>query len=464
MSVGFLRDSFSSQKLKKLKRELTVCENKDPYKDKPTSYKVYEETDKEIYIPLGQWQQYFSKFPYLLSDYDKIDVKFIYNLYTKDTDHRKRDQDVVVKQALRKLNSHHSVLIAPFTGFGKTSISIYLMTKLKLKTAIVCFSTVIRNQWCKEIDKFTGGKCKVQMVDKHLDPDADVYIFGAVKSPRREDLVDIGLVIVDEIHMSSVRIFTSVLLKFTPLYLIGLSATPDRKDGLHRLFNLYFGPRKNFIVRKEVKNFEVIKYKTSYTPEIEYIVVRGRVIPNWNKIISSIEEKPERHQEIADIAINHPEEKIIILCNRVVQTKGIYDILCSEGESVDILCGTKKKWDKECRILVAGIKKGGTGLDDPSLTMMILASDMTDARQCEGRIRTTNNIVYDIVDNFKSFEKHWNMREKWYISRGADIKYMNPHENILEQRIEKQGIRKKSYNKSENTKSYGGASRFFLDK
>ena len=80
---------------------------------------------------------------------------------------------------------------------------------------------------------------------------------------------------------------------------------------------------------------------------------------------------------------------------------------------------------------MTGINKGGTGLDDVSLDMLILTVSVQDVRQCEGRIRTTNNIVYDVVDNFPTLEKHWNKREEWYISRGATIvKDEDPHMNV----------------------------------
>ena len=71
--------------------------------------------------------------------------------------------------------------------------------------------------------------------------------------------------------------------------------------------------------------------------------------------------------------------------------------------------------------MVAGTKKGGVGLNDPTLTMLILASSTRDVRQFEGRIRTADNLIYDIVDNNQTLEKHWNERESWYEERGATI-------------------------------------------
>ena len=91
-------------------------------------------------------------------------------------------------------------------------------------------------------------------VNIKLDPTADVYIVGIRKASmmKNEDFVNIGTVIIDEAHIATVTAFTQTLLKFQPRYLIGLSATPDRpSDGLHSIFNFYFGPTKDFIIRRE---------------------------------------------------------------------------------------------------------------------------------------------------------------------------------------------------------------------
>ena len=95
-------------------------------------------------------------------------------------------------------------------------------------------------------------------------------------------------------------------------------------------------------------------------------------------------------------------------------------ILKDFEEDVDYRAETKKTHDENVRILVGTTGKLGVGYDSQR-TILIMACDVTDIRQNEGRIRADNNIVYDLVDNFSTFEKHWKLREKWYRARGADI-------------------------------------------
>jgi superfamily II DNA or RNA helicase len=232
-------------------------------------------------------------------------------------------------------------------------------------------------------------------------------------------LRDIGFVIVDEAHVATLLTFTNTLLKFCPKYLLGLSATPKRPDGLHRIFPLYFGTE--YVVRFETKNFNVIKVETPFKPKIEHHFVNGRAVMNWSVVINSLSTNEERQNLAVSLAIKHADQRIMILCNRVEQCIDIYNKLLSKKQHTEILVGKTKKWDKSCRILVAGTKKAGVGFNDPTLTMLILLSDTKDVAQFEGRIRTTDNIIYDIVDDNKTLENHWETRKKWYEKRGATI-------------------------------------------
>ena len=324
-----------------------------------------------------------------------------------------------------EIDGNRRFLLGSHMVTHNTTLGTYLMCWSKLKTIVMVHNDTLKGQWRDEITKFTGGQARVQIIQgrKPLDPDADVYIVGVQKAKtlEREDLIDIGMVIVDEAHICTSTAFTKSLLRFQPMYLVGLSATPDRVDGLHSLLYLYFGSSKEFIVREEVKDFTVVKYQTNYKPEVSYTVVRGKTTLAWTNMMTSLSVIEKRWKEIAELALAHPDNKIIVLCDRQSLAENIYKYLIEKGDSAELLIGNKKKWDRTKRVLVAGVKKGGVGLNDESLDMLILAADMKDVRQCEGRIRTTGNTVYDIVDDYSTLENHWNKRERWYLKRGATI-------------------------------------------
>jgi len=465
MSFELELSSLSKEERTDVLKTFTIKGSKTQYEPNPPRYDCFlaDSEENKLYLPLGMRKKYIEKLKinnFTEKKYPKMNegAKFVKELFTIDTDpkKRKRDQDVVAKLALERLKINNTVFIACFTGYGKMGMGIYFSLVLGLKTLIMSHLKIVREQWGEEYISFTDNTVKIQYLkgkNAKLNPTADVYIVGINKASKmdKEDFENIGTVIIDEAHIATITAFTKSLFKFQPKYLIGLSATPDRSDGLHSIFKLYFGSPSDFIIRKEIKNFTVYKYQTKFKPDIEYTTVRGRVTVNWNSVIKSIEENAERWELIANIVAKHPNEKIIILCNRNCLSIGIYNLLIERGEKAALLIQnkTKPKEEENIRVIVAGFKKGGAGLNDPNLTMAIIASDTQDVRQYEGRIRTTDNIIYHLVDNYKTFENHYIECEKWYLDKGATIEILGVEHDIKNKKIGTNYLAKKYENSKE---------------
>lgn len=425
MSVSIPFESLSDEIKQYLKSTCQLKEKASGYKRDRALHKAYkiDRENKVVNAPFYLWKEIFDEFPNDITP--DINVMYKTKLLTKETDPmgRNRDQDVVAAEGLKKLKKDRCVFFALHTGFGKTRTAIYCFTKLKKKALILCHLSDLHEQWKKEIENNTDAKVQIITGDKPIDPDADVYIMGIIKGKKytmKDFPIPPGLVVIDEAHLVTISAFTDTLLNFQPEFLIGLSATPDRTDGMHDIFQLYFGPSKTFIFRKETKSFTVIKYNTPFVPFLDYTRVNGRIVTDWGKILASIEGSEERQQYIVDRIKKYPNECILVLCNRLCNTLGIYEKIKEFEPKTDYYCSKHQKWDKSSRILVAGIKKGGTGMDHP-FTMLVMASDVKDVRQYEGRIRKTDNVILDFVDDNPSCEKHWKLREDWYINKGGTI-------------------------------------------
>lgn len=442
MSIAISLSSISPELKKEITKACILKPAKSQYDDDPapvTCFAVNVDEDS-VYIPLGTWRHFLDDFP--IQRYRKTNVKCKKKLLTLETDPKKyRDQDVIFQEALEHLKREHTVFLALATGCGKTSLGNYFTGYLKLPTLILSHLDSVSEQWEKEFKDFSNAKVQRIKGNKPIDPTADVYICGVLKAKtlKREDVSHIGLVIFDEAHIATITAFSNSLLKFQPKYVIGLSATPVRADGMQKLLTMYFGPKDNFIIRREIKNFTVYKVETPYQPEIKYQMVKGRMTPNWTHITNTIAYNTERHNYIAKLCIKHKDHRILVLSDRTEQSQAIYDLLIQAEESVQLIIGTKKvkKITDEklkSRIIVGASKKVGTGFDDPTLTMLILASDCKNVAQWEGRIRTIDNIIYDLVDDYRTFENHWEkFREPWFIERGATVKVIC----LRERRIEK---------------------------
>jgi superfamily II DNA or RNA helicase len=287
-----------------------------------------------------------------------------------------------------------------------------------------------------------------------LDPAADVYILGVEKANHidKDEFRDIGLVIYDEAHVATITACTSTLLKFKPRYLIGLSATPDRGDGMEKVMEPYFGPVEGaetlYIVRCEKKPFTIVKIETAFEPEVSHMILFGKKVLDWTSVKKSLEYNKERWEFIVEQVMKAPEigntesedigkGKIMIISWSVCQSEGVSKLLQQRGVRVAKLFGSDVKnypgMSKEKReiakandlcnatVIVGGLKKASVGFNDPDLTSAYIISDIGDVRQAEGRIRAKNCIIYDFVDNFRLLETHWKIRKDWYMSRGATI-------------------------------------------
>lgn len=408
---------------KQILSDLTIKIESDKYAaNAPPTYiypfDIYEENKKDYaYIPFA-YGNTCKGGPFSRPEKDKLQsTSYNFEGSLRDT------QKDVKKEAIEHLNKNGSTIISAYPGFGKTSISIYIASKIKLKTFIICHRIVLINQWEESIKKFCPD-ATVQILDStSKKEDCDFYIMNAINVSKRprNDFIDIGLVIVDEIHCIMSEILSKCLCYLTPRFLIGLSATPYREDGLNILLDLYFGTLK--IYKKLHRKHSVYKISTSFTPKME-TGANGRV--NWGTVLESQASNLGRNEMIINIVKYFPKRVFLILCKRVDQARFLVKRLKEEGEDVTSLIGNQQEFEKSSRILIGTTLKTGTGFDHPRLDTMILAGDVQAYYiQALGRIMRTQDgvpIVFDIVDKNPILEKHYKVRKNVYIEHGGVIK------------------------------------------
>jgi superfamily II DNA or RNA helicase len=366
-------------------------------------YRVYKLYKDSICLPISFARQQF-KTPTVL--YPRINIKcsILPKSYQID----------VITETLDLLNKGDNVILNVYTGFGKTATSIYLISRLQMKTVIIVFNKTIRQQWKEEINRFcTNVKAEINS----LDVTNDILIVGPKKASQIKSK-DIGIVIIDEMHICTETIFLTSLFNFQPKHLIGLSATIDRPDNLHSIFSLFFSV---IIHRQKVKDFTVYKIKTQFQPDIEYIRYRGEDRIDWNLVTNSLACNKERIQLIVKLTQQFKDRKILILCSRISIINSLFEQI-KKIDSTDTISENKTKYNEKARVLIGSMKKVGVGFNNTNIDMLIMASDCKDCRQFEGRIRVDNNIIVDIVDDHPVLERHWQLRRQWYVKRGAKIR------------------------------------------
>jgi len=239
--------------LQDIKKELNVrpVVNGD-YGFPPPPFKVYKSAKTGICVPRFYGTSKFGE-----PDQDKrpeptkIDTRFSGKL--RDATHQNEAFAAAIKAG-------HGVLSLP-CGFGKTTVSLAIASKLGYRTMIVVHKQFLADQWRERIQQFCPGATIGVVQQNKKEVNCDFVIAMLQSLSQREyifsDFESIGTVIVDEAHHICAQTFSQSLFKMCPKHIFGLSATPERKDGLTKILHWFMGPTFFAVERKNQEQVEV---------------------------------------------------------------------------------------------------------------------------------------------------------------------------------------------------------------
>jgi len=420
MSIYIHCNQLTVEDEEKILKEVRVTKTENSYNPR-TGFKK-KETEINAFYQYSELNCYYVPFHWALNNlsskrydrdtFDTIEIPFTSTL--------RNIQLEIKNECIKRLNQHGCLLISLYPGAGKTCLAIFLASKIKLKTLIVCHRIILMEQWRDSIKRFTGENTKIEIlkVGKKYNENADFFIVNAqnMKKLGRDVFKKVGFVIVDEIHAIMAESLSESMFYVSPRYLLGLSATPTRPDGMDGLLDFYFG--KDNMIKKELYHKHIV-YQVDTGIEYEETT-------NWNALISSQCLHQERNELIVDIILKHSDRHFLVLCKRVQQASFIYDCLIEKKENVSLMIEDTNTFDPTSRIIVASLQKCGVGFSHDLLDALVIASDMEEYFiQYLARVMRTEEvepIVFDLVDNHKGLKKHFGQRKKVYIKSGGIIK------------------------------------------
>jgi len=332
-------------------------------------------------------------------------------------------QENVATEAIEYLNKNSSTILALYTGGGKTFTACYLACKIRLKTLIIINRVVLIKQWKETIEK-ASPLSEIQVIHaKTKLKDADFYIINAINVYKKgkDFFKGIGCVIADEVHLLATKVLSQAFFYVYPRYLIGLSATPYRSDGMNDFLFSFFG--KDIIYRKLYRKHIVYKIKTNLKPEFT-IAKNGKI--DWNSLLNWQANCKKRNQQIINLVSKYSDRVFLILCKRIAQVEILQQAFENLGKTVTILIGGKKTFNENAHILIGTVQKCGVGFDHPKLDTLLIASDLLEYFiQYLGRVfrtETVEPIIFDFVDEHSILYKHYLTRRKVYIQHGGIVK------------------------------------------
>jgi superfamily II DNA or RNA helicase len=310
------------------------------------------------------------------------------------------------------------VLVGP-CGSGKTTMGLEVIRHFGVRTLVLVHTNALLDQWNGAIKALLGewGVANVTV--------CTVQSLWATESRPAKPLPSHGMLMVDECHTAPSRCFSELVSRSKARFRYGLTATPDRDDGLDLTWQ--FGPIRHTVDRVEIK-------EAGHTVTPRYEVMKTGCSPNvptrWNRVerkpqldftalVSLLANDDSRTDLVAGLALREANagHVVMVLTTRVEHAEAIADRLFVDGDEVaHIVHGKVKGAERErrledvregrVRILIA-TQLADMGLDLPVLDRLILAlPGKSEGRTIQrvGRIMRPapgkgQPVVYDIVDN-----------------------------------------------------------------
>lgn len=423
------------------------------------SFTIYKQSSSKFYVPRNYGIKKFgqpgkNKIP----EPEKIDCAFAGEL----RDYQKK----VITSWRRSANEcGGGGIVAIRPGGGKTVIAIGLMAELGLKTLVLVHNTDLYNQWIERLKTFLptarlgGIKAKVCNVSEK---DIVIGSIPSLSNPKKdheypaEMLQQFGLLIVDECHHIGARSFSRCLQKIQPRYVLGLSATPHRQDGLTRVIKYYLGDicfddtniektalekSLEHIPDAEVRLYNYKCYDQSYCRP----VMNFRKKPDCSRMITNIVNYKVRNDFVLSLLPDLVAEgrNILLITERrdhvaYFLEKILENNIATCGPYVgstkqEILEESKKK-----QILVGTYQMTGEGFDCAKLDTLVLATPKKSLRQIAGRImrkekhkRERLPLIIDIIDEFSIYKNWSRLRKAFYnYSNYKQIEYNVIADNV----------------------------------
>ena len=287
------------------------------------------------------------------------------------------------------------------------------------------------------LPKARVGRIQGQIIDIE---DKDIVI-GMLQSLSMKEYPSsvfdsFGFTIIDEVHHISSQTFSNALFKIVTKYMLGLSATMNRKDGTTRVFKMFLGDVIFKGKRDEEHNVIVkaIEYHVD-DDDFNHVITDFRGNVSYSSMISKLCEYNRRSEFIIKVVVNllndNPKQQIIILAHNRNLIKYLHDAIhhrniATVGYYVGGMKEAALKESENKQVIIATYSMASEGLDIKSLTTLIMATPKTDIQQSVGRILREKHgqpIVVDIIDSHEPFKNQWKKRRAFYMKEKYKIMY-----------------------------------------
>jgi superfamily II DNA or RNA helicase len=311
-------------------------------------------------------------------------------------------------------------LICVPCGYGKTFMAIWLACQMRRRFLVVVHQEFLMEQWRKELEGSVPGIRigRLQGPKAQLGPEYDCCICMLQTVASRDwpadTFRDFGFAIFDECHHLGAEHFSRALMSIQVRNMLGLSATPDRLDGLDNVFLWYLGPVRYQIRVRDPDESVVVRVLRFTSADSEYADTptdcRGEI--SRPRLCNQLAAYAPRTRAICDELQKALAEgrKLLVLSDRRGHLEAFEAEFRARGfTSIGYYVGGMKAAARDeaatRQIVLGTFTLAAEGMNVRDLNTVALVTPKSRIEQAVGRIfrlkkeeRTFQPLIYDIID------------------------------------------------------------------
>lgn len=458
---GIRKDCLTKDQQSELRKKLTKTPRTLPGFPEAESFEIFFQSETRYYVPRFWGIEHFGE-----PDGDvrtkgvdlPPDLKFNKTL---------RPNQIPIVEAFRAGGSNGLICVP--CGVGKTFMAIHEAMRIGKRFLILVHQEFLADQWEQEliasvpgirVGRVQGSLCQTGIIDapkftvaeiksriKTHDPERKVnnkkrdellkilYEYEPRLEPKEGNEYDcticliqtiagrswpsdtfsrFGLTISDECHHLAAAYFCKALIYVQTYFMLGLSATPNRADGLEEIFKLFIGPiRYQIQVREPDTTVEVrvIRFESS-DPAYSTVHYDFKGNPNRARLCNQIAEHKPRTKLLCDEmeVILREGRKLLVLSDRREHLAEFETDLGSRGfTSIGYYVGgmtpEARALSATKQIILATFMLASEGMNIKDLNTALLATPKSNIEQAVGRIfrllpeeRVFFPVIYEVDD------------------------------------------------------------------
>ena len=367
----------------------------------PKFIRNFEEEEKYLKLPRGVLNAFIKickknnikftlddKRVYIKASFPKVKYKL------------REEQNQAIEKIIKK---DFSICVAP-PGFGKTLIGSKMIELRASNTLVLVNKNMLLDQWIQRfVDYFEMEKKDIGFLGKgknKLNSKLDIATMQSLKN-QPELIKNYSFIIVDECHHIPAVTFELIIKQFCGKYLLGLSATPNRKDGLEPILFQQLGNISYEYKKKRTHTHKLKIINSDFSSEGD----------NYASLINELILDETRNNLILEQIKLHQDRKVLVLTDRIEHINILEQLLIKNNLNYVSIHGSMSKKEKDenldkieaYSLILATSSYFGEGIDFPHLNTIVFTTPISyygRLVQYLGRVGRNNQecLAIDIVD------------------------------------------------------------------